>query len=312
MHYIYKITNKLNNKTYIGQTIDPVGRWQAHKSYAMKSDKIKQYVHHAMAKYGLDNFIFEIIDIGLNHWHIDCLEINYINTFDSRDPEKGYNLKTGGSRGAHSEETKRKQSEATFKQIAEKGHPGQGTKRTDEQRARMSAIQQSKDNEAIYTEEVRQKMSEAHIGLKDTEETKNRKSESIKLSWEKRQAELEASRELKCNAPGCDIFGANKAYLIVNNIRYCSMHGQRLNKNGTLEKSEEPWNKGIKLSEEDRKKCGIQNIGRVPVNKIKFTDEQIQMIMADPRSNEVIAKDLGYGKNAIQKLRRSIKLSKSL
>jgi group I intron endonuclease len=65
-HYIYFITNKVNNKIYIGKTVSPVIRWKSHKSIA-KQGKLKypnKYfaIHAAIAKYGLDNFIFEIIE----------------------------------------------------------------------------------------------------------------------------------------------------------------------------------------------------------------------------------------------------------
>ena len=327
IHYLYRITNIVNGKIYIGQTIEPTKRWYQHRRDSANPTMV---IHHAINKYGAENFKFEVIASCKSWEDANETETFLVSQYNSLvENGKGYNVALGGYNAPKSEawkeafkewheslsseeraEISKKQSEATKKQIETKGHPAQGTKRTPEQIQNL--IQARKDNPVEYTEEKRKNMSEAHIGLKDSEETKKKKSESIKLSWEQRHAELIESGELKCNAPDCDVSGPNIAYLIVNNVRYCSKHGQRLNKNGTLEISTEPWNKGIKLSEEDRKKCGTQNIGRVPVNKIKFTEEQIAMIMADPRSNEVIAKDLGYGKNAIQKLRRSIKLSKSL
>src|SRR5208282_6002188 len=61
MHYLYRITDALNNKVYIGQTVDNKKRWMQHKSYAKNPEKTGQYIHRAMNKYGVENFTFEII-----------------------------------------------------------------------------------------------------------------------------------------------------------------------------------------------------------------------------------------------------------
>ena len=66
MGYIYKITNKLNNKVYIGQTRSarPTDRYAKHKYIAshLEKEKYVSLIHRAMNKYGLDNFTFEIIE----------------------------------------------------------------------------------------------------------------------------------------------------------------------------------------------------------------------------------------------------------
>jgi Asp-tRNA(Asn)/Glu-tRNA(Gln) amidotransferase A subunit family amidase len=121
----------------------------------------------------------------------------------------------------------RKQADATLQQIAEKGHPAQGLKWTDEQRANASIAQQNRDNN--YTPEIRQKMSDAHIGIKDTEETKQKKSESATKAWEER---IDYSR--KCSAPGCEVVGKTK-YKIIEGVRYCNKHGLRMLRYGRLE-----------------------------------------------------------------------------
>jgi hypothetical protein len=126
----------------------------------------------------------------------------------------------GGSYGGHSEETKQKQREATLQQIATKGHPAQGTKRTPEQSKILSLARQ--EHPVEYTKEIREKMSESHIGIKDSDETKQKKSESAKEAWDKR---IDYTR--KCDAPGCDIHGKVK-YKIINSIRYCNKHGLRM------------------------------------------------------------------------------------
>jgi group I intron endonuclease len=219
MHYLYRITNQLNGKVYIGQTVDAGKRWVAHKSFARNDDKPRQYIHHAIAKYGSSNFVFEVIATCRTQEDTDAIEDQLIQQYDSRNKEKGYNLKTGGSHGIHSEETKQKQSEATYRQITTQGHPAQGRIVTEEEKElhRKARL----ENPIEYTEELRQKMSEAHIGIKDSEETKQRKAESAKEAWEKR---IDYSR--KCEAPGCEVSGKVK-YKIIDGVRYCNKHGLR-------------------------------------------------------------------------------------
>lgn len=86
---IYKITNKINGKSYIGQSIHIEQRWQEHL-YKNTHCSLIKYAFH---KYGVDNFIFEVLEEckqeELNekeqYW------IKYFNTF-----ENGYNLTLGG------------------------------------------------------------------------------------------------------------------------------------------------------------------------------------------------------------------------
>lgn len=87
--YIYKITNKVNGKSYIGQTRYTVEfRWRQHQH---KKDNV--YFHNAIHKYGAESFTVETLE----ECDIEILnerEIYYIakyNTF-----ENGYNLTIGG------------------------------------------------------------------------------------------------------------------------------------------------------------------------------------------------------------------------
>ena len=57
---IYKITNLVNGKVYIGQSQDIYSRWKEHKYARNKRDYFALY--GAFKKYGLDNFSFEIVE----------------------------------------------------------------------------------------------------------------------------------------------------------------------------------------------------------------------------------------------------------
>lgn len=97
MHYLYKITNQLNGKIYIGQTVNEKRRWTAHLSYAKKPEETGQHIHRAMAKYGVENFIYEIISTCETQEDADEAEIQLIKQYDSRNEEKGYNVAPGGN-----------------------------------------------------------------------------------------------------------------------------------------------------------------------------------------------------------------------
>ena len=108
---IYKITNKVNGKVYIGQTINYEERVRHHKQTAFRpnSKDRSRPLYNAIIKYGIDNFIFEIIDTANSIDELNEKEVYYIQTYDSCvDNNKGYNLDKGGKNGRKSEETKRK------------------------------------------------------------------------------------------------------------------------------------------------------------------------------------------------------------
>lgn len=236
---LYRITNKINGKIYIGQAADLSKRWSDHRR-AVRLNKPTQVVHYAMIKYGLDNFEFEIIASCSAQGDANETETILVQQYESHiSTDKGYNVTLGGMNAPKTEafrqmmrdyhaslipeeraEISRKQSEATQKQIEEKGHPAQGRVVTQEEKELHRKIRL--ENPIEYTDEVRKNMSEAHIGIQDSEETKQKKSESAMKAWGKR---IDYSR--KCEAPSCDVSGKVK-YKIINGIRYCNKHGLRM------------------------------------------------------------------------------------
>jgi len=98
MKAIYKITNKLNNKCYIGQSNNPMERWKQHKFRAIKAeDKGKSAIHDALREVGIDNFIFEIIGWFKNYNEKEKYFINYYNSLIPN----GYNILKGGEEPPH-------------------------------------------------------------------------------------------------------------------------------------------------------------------------------------------------------------------
>ena len=118
---IYKITNLINKKLYIGQTIyDRIEKRIANYKKEINSNT-KRPIINAMRKYGIDNFKFEIVEDNIiSKIVLDEKERYYIQYYQSLVSQNGYNIELGGNGpGKHSEETKRKISEA---QLGEKNH----------------------------------------------------------------------------------------------------------------------------------------------------------------------------------------------
>ena len=89
--YVYKITNKINNKLYIGITNDYKKRWSNHKCCSSPNMAIAK----AIKKYGVDNFIFEILFSGLSIEEAEEKEIELISSLNTLVPN-GYNVEKGG------------------------------------------------------------------------------------------------------------------------------------------------------------------------------------------------------------------------
>jgi len=197
MHYLYVITNQLNQKKYVGQTIDDKKRWSAHKSFT-RQEKPIQYIHRAMAKYGTVNFTYEVIAMCMSPEDANEIEKQLIIQYDSRNPKKGYNVAPGGETPwnlglpkelnpltgvPRSKETKRKISEGSIGKIMPPC--------SDERKKHMSDLYLGRtlpsewvakiaDNNRGQTrsDEAKLKMSISHIGIHAGE-----KHPAAKLTW---------------------------------------------------------------------------------------------------------------------------------
>lgn len=177
MGYIYKITNIIDNKVYVGQSTAPRTRWSRHKSDA-RLNKNGAHLYRAMRKFGIDNFEFEIIAQAESVEDTDRLEIEYIKQFNSSDREFGYNIHEGGQ-GIRiiSEETRKK-----ISKLKKDNTYRLGSKTSDETKKLLSDA--NKGNRyrlgVKVSDDTKELLRKINIGKIASEETLKRMSDSMK------------------------------------------------------------------------------------------------------------------------------------
>ena len=103
---IYKCTNLINGKVYIGQTTRSL-RKRRDNHIDRARNKSTSHFHRSMNKYGFENFKWEIIDSASSKEELDFKESLHIKLFNTQ--QNGYNIADGGfTAGAHKQETKDK------------------------------------------------------------------------------------------------------------------------------------------------------------------------------------------------------------
>ena len=170
---IYKRTNKINHKVYIGQT------WRTTEDRAGNNGlgyKDSPHFWNAIQKYGWNEFSIEELISCWNQDSADFYENYFQDIYDSRNPEKGYNIKEGGSHGRHSEETKQKISKA----VSGEKHPMFGKNHTEETKQKMSENAATPWLGKSLSQEIKDKISEANTGNTHTEEWKEENSKFMK------------------------------------------------------------------------------------------------------------------------------------
>jgi group I intron endonuclease len=166
---VYKITNKIDGKIYIGQTTQELNkRWIQHKCDA-KTRGRGHVLYRAIRKHGIENFEIKVIAYCSSIEEMNHREEYYIKLFKCLAPA-GYNLALGGGNKRHTEESKRKLS------LAKKGVKtgrtwNKGISPTKETKMKISIKSSGSGNGMFgktHTPEVRKIISIAQTGRKHT------------------------------------------------------------------------------------------------------------------------------------------------
>ena len=239
MGSIYKITNIVNGKSYIGQTYRDV-ETRVFKEHLRGHPSNCRLLSNAVKKHGANNFTYEILHDGIIPDFLDDLEREAIEKFNTIAPH-GYNLTTGGAGGSRSEETRRKISETlkgktfseetrrklseaaqgrklskeTRRKLSEantgENHPNYGKPHSEETRRKISEGNKGEKNHFFgkqLSAEHRHKISEANVGRKRSEETRRKMSahqkspeHCRKISESKASPDRPAAREFFFSLP---------------------------------------------------------------------------------------------------------------
>ena len=163
---LYRITNKINQKVYIGQAENYEHRWADHRR-AVRNNRPTQTIHYALIKYGLEHFDFEIIASCKTQDDANCIETQLVTQYDSFIKNgKGYNATLGGMNAPKTEEWKRKVSEKLMghevsQETRDKVSKGNtGKIRSEDFKKDVSNFHKGK----LVSEETRQKLSDINKG----------------------------------------------------------------------------------------------------------------------------------------------------
>lgn len=165
---VYCIENKINNKKYIGSTINFRRRINIHLHFLRNGKHCSKHLQSAWNKYGEDSFNIFMIEIIEDKANIILREQYWIDFYESHNDKNGYNINKiaysclGVKR---SEETKLKLSKLKI-----------GFKASEETKKKLSDLSKGENNSFYnkkHTDESKQKMREAHMGKVLTESQLN-------------------------------------------------------------------------------------------------------------------------------------------
>lgn len=187
---VYKITNLVNGKVYIGQTRGTKDyRWKKHVNAA--SNGGKSVLHKAIRKYGKEKFIIDTVATCKSEKELNSLECNFIESENSLVPS-GYNLTTGGLAGIPSVESRKRMSVSHIgkKDSAQtklrKKEASKGKKKTKEHAAHISEGRMG----IKFSDAHIQNLRISHLGKKRSKEAKEKTSASLKIAWKVRKLKL--------------------------------------------------------------------------------------------------------------------------
>jgi len=246
---IYKTTNLVNNKIYVGK--DSRNR----STYLGSGLRLRR----AVKKYGRDNFKKDILEICNNDdWQ--QREIHWIKTLNSRNSDISYNIAEGGEGTGHgkkhSNETKIKMGltrmglrlkpfSEKHKQRIRESHLG--VRRSEETKRKISLGMKGN----IISEETKTKISNTHKGMKHSDETKHKMSMIRKgrVTWIKGKHHSEETKR-KISTTN------EKVFLGQNNPMFGRKHSEETKIKMRLARIDR------KFSEETRLKMRLAHVGQ--------------------------------------------------
>lgn len=243
MGYIYKISNSVNNKVYIGQTINnPEIRWNSHRKN-IKNTTINRPLVDSMRILGIDKFRFEVLVICFDE-SLDDMEIEYIKRYNSLHPN-GYNYTEGGHFHKRPSEELRKK----LSMIAKKRYEQESERQRNREAQRL----------AFSDPVLRQKMADARSTLlksKEGDKWREEHSKNIRTFWnseegQKKKMECSNNRKEKLKTP--------------EGIKLCKEHSNKMKMRNMTEEGK----KSIKQMSETKKAFFATEDGKMMLKMIQ-------------------------------------------
>ncbi|SRR6266404_3436009 len=182
--YVYMIRNLMNKKVYIGATSSPKKRWRWHKYVSLHPEVIAKHrrssLHLDMRKFGISNFVFEILCKAYFSRTLTKSERKWIMYFNATNPAKGYNSNLSTSipdkitRMIWSEKTSKRMLGVHHSKIT-KNRIGKGQRGKSKSEAHKKAISESikkwhkrgvrKNAHNISISKINQMLGKLHIDI---------------------------------------------------------------------------------------------------------------------------------------------------
>ncbi len=161
---IYKATNTVNDKSYIGKTIHSL---HLRKGQHLRSNETTHF-HRALRKYGKDMFDWSVIKETKTEKELDNQEIKFIKEYDTY--KNGYNSTIGGDNGTYvmSEEHKKNLSKSHL-----------GKRFSKEHRKNLSKSHMGLKHGAIALANYKKEHGYWNVGISCKEETKDKIRETL-------------------------------------------------------------------------------------------------------------------------------------
>jgi len=235
---IYKATNKINGKMYIGKS--SLTLEERKKKHWKKSKSSQAHFHNALRKYGLDGFNWEVL-CECSAEEVNNKETSYIAEYCSNDHSIGYNSTIGGDGGdtwslnTHKEQTSKRLSESI--------------RNSDMHKQRLKEVMGPFNRAKACNPEYRKNLSNALTGRKFTEEHKAALKESFKnrVMTDEHKKHIAEAMRLRMSDP------------------------EERKKISKALKGRTSHRKGKKLSAETREKMRLAHLGKKRVKKSATT-----------------------------------------
>jgi group I intron endonuclease len=158
---VYLVTNRVNGKFYVGQTVQRLERrWGQHVSAANCVKRKRHALALAIAKHGADNFDVTLLCECRDQWQLNVFEALYMQQYDSAAPN-GYNLQLGGGRAKMSEVARQHITDAARTRYRNEAHIARTAanlvkhSRSPEGRARSSKMFKGKPKSPLHVSKMR-------------------------------------------------------------------------------------------------------------------------------------------------------------